>query len=1263
MRQSRDDTKRPHPPAAVAAADPVLVPVHRTTLRSARVRAVEAAAEKWRNELLALGGQSPLSDVALLGDAVIDLSSAHPSGIAQLYAGRVTRLSNLVREGQSLSLARRAARTVVARTADLSQRYGMAPTYLAVGVASWTSDIPADAAGNHNGEPHRVRAPVLLRPVTLHLHDSAADVDIELEPALEVNSVFLRALRAHGVTLDVAAITSGAITAEGFAPRAALDRLALAGSDVLPNFQLAERVLIGPFVHPGQVLVDDLDAMYEDFATHDVVAALAGDEKARESLRVGLPEKVVTDRPPQAERGVGDLDVDQQHVIDAVVAGAHLFVDAPPGADAPGTVLGLMADAAATGRRVLYVPGTRRAAARVLQRAAELELEELFLDASQETSWRAEASARLASALEGISAPEAREDVRATRAELVTVREQLGGYVAALHERREPWGTSVHAALQALAELTAKRPAPRTTATLSGPTVRRLVGEERSRARDLVVRAASLGLFTLRPHDTPWYGARLADSDAALDALARAQRLATGSLPRLLEDVARAAHQTGVSQATTFQEWLDQLAMLDGVRGALDVFVPQIFERSASDMVIATASRAWRKEHGHAMPRRTRRRLRRQAKDMLRPGRPVGDLHTELQRVQEQREIWRRHCSAGGWPQLPEGLSQLQREARGISSDLRSLQQVIGAAAGNPDLFTLPLDDLAELMSRLSEDTEALRLTPQRSALEAELTELGLGELITDLARRRVTAELAASEFDLAWWSSLLKDVLRNDAALARFDGPALSQLTHRFRELDAKQTETLTIPVRRAAARQVATAIGSHREEAEQLRLELQRPGDIRQAVARHPHLVGRLRPVWVVPPVLVPQLLPPGDRIDLLILDGAHHVPVAHIVGALARARQVVVVGDTRRGGEGALGALAQLLPSITLSTDRLPREESLADFLTRQGYAEVITPHPVPPRDPGIRLELVDGSGMAAPGSPAVESVEAEVERVVDLVIEHALSAPERSLAVVALNARHADRLREAIVAAVADSAAVADFFDAAKPEPFIVTDPAGATGLRRDAIILAVGFAKTPHGRVLHNFGVISGPEGRACLIDAVEAVRHHLTVVSCIGPGEIDPTRSRHDGPRLLGELLEFAAARGDAAPAAEAGPGPLLLDLAERLWLLGLTVVPQYGTAGGHRVPLALGHPDRPGELLVAVVTDDERYVAEASLRRRERHWRQRLEDAGWRVYSVFSTALFLDPQREAENIVNAVLEAMSDSAGEAAEHDGPEPDADHASS
>ncbi|MEE6273162.1 hypothetical protein V2J56_07360 [Georgenia sp. MJ206] len=1260
---------------------------------SARARAVDAAAEGWREDLVELGGASTLSDVTLLGDAIIDLTAAHPSGIAQLYAGRTTRLSNLVREGDALVAARRSARTVSARTDELAQRYGVAPTYLAVGVATWTEDgepedahpgviaedapHPAAAAPEHPGStsrgrtgsdaaadpapssapsrtpyrepaprrPRTVRAPVLLRPVRVSVRQgNESDFDIDLEPAIEVNPVVVRALRSRGIGVDVGAIARTSFTEHGFSPRAALHRIAALGEETLPDFSLAERIVIGPFVHPGQVLVEDLDAMHDELAGHVVVAALAGDEGARSALHVPLPPRVDADRAPQAERGVGDLDADQQRVIDAVASGAHLFVDAPPGSDVPGTVAAVLADATASGRRALYVPGTRRVGRALARTMDDLGLPDLVLDVTADARWRTTAAEQLRSGLTPVD-PEIDDDaVHALRAQLLETRTRLAGYVNALHVRREPWGASAHAALQSLAALTAVRPGPRTAVRLPGDVLGRLVGETRDRARERVVRAGSLGAFELRPHDTPWYGARLSSSRAAHEALERVQRLAELSLPELRDQVTRAARETGLEPATTMREWAEQLRMLDGVRSALDVFTPQIFERSAADMVIATSTRAWRKEHGLEMRGRVRRRLRKQAKDLLRPGRPVEDLHGELVRVQAQREIWRRHCPAGGWPRLPHGMAEIERHARSVRADLDALDPVIGSGAGFDDLLDVPLGRLVEKMAELGVDGEALRLLPERTAVLAELTDLGLADLVADLAARRVPTAGLGAEFELAWWSSVLEEILRSDPALAGYDGPALVALAERFRDLDAQHVTSLVGPVRRAVARSVRALVREHREEAAQLVTELRSDhgGNLRQTIARHPRLAGAARPAWIVAPMLVPQLLPAGRTIDLLVLDGAQHLPVAQAVGAIARARQVVLVGDSRRGGGGLVGALAPLLPTLTLPTDRAEREESIADFLAEHGYGDVIRSVPAPPSGSSIRLDLVDGFGMPAPGADAVESVQTEVDHVVDLVIDHALSRPEESLAVVALNARHAGRVREAVIAAVTNSAALADFFDAARPEPFVVVDADGAAGLRRDAVILTLGFAKTPHGRVLHRFGPVSGPDGVAYMVDALDAVRRDLVVVSCIAPADLDRSRLKQPGPILLADLLERAESETPPADVeAAAAPDPLLVDLAERLWRLGLTVVPQYGRPDGERVPLAIGHPDLPGELLVAVLTDDAGYVGEPSLRRRDRHRVQRLTARGWSVHMAFSTAVFMDPQGEATTILAKVLDVV----------------------
>ena len=221
-----------------------------------------------------------------------------------------------------------------------------------------------------------------------------------------------------------------------------------------------------------------------------------------------------------------------------------------------------------------------------------------------------------------------------------------------------------------------------------------------------------------------------------------------------------------------------------------------------------------------------------------------------------------------------------------------------------------------------------------------------------------------------------------------------------------------------------------------------------------------------------------------------------------------------------------------------------------------------------------------------------------------------------------------------------------------EPFVIVDAAGAAGLRRDHVILSVGFAKTPHGQVLHDFGVISAMEGTALLVDAVSMVRKELSLISSMAPEAIDPQRLHTAGSRMLYDLLQAARAQAQtvgpvqaaqAMDEEESQPDRLLLDLAERLYSVGLTVIPNLGPKNGMRIPLAIGHPDYPDELLVAVLTDNPDYVAEKSLRRRERHWPDRLKEYGWVVSVVYSTAVFMDPAAQAQRLLDLVVDVVEE--------------------
>lgn len=1249
---------------------------------------LEGAVATWRAALVEAAGGSTLVDVELLGEAALDLTAAHPSGISQLFAGRETRLSNLVREGSALSTARRRARAVSARAAVYAQRYGIAPTSLAIGVATWTERTTPDIASDDvaalatvtrqrtpDGEqpadaaPRTVRAPVLLRPVTLKARGSGeSDYELALEPSLEVNPVLARALRSRGALLDPGAVARGTFTTDGFDPRGALQRLTSLGEAVLDDFSMSERVVVGTFVHPGQILVDDLDNLSGTLERHEVVAALAGVDESRARLRRTLPAPVRGDRDPGLERGVGDLDPAQQHVLDMVATGTHLFVDAPAGADVTGTLAALVADAAATGRTVLYVPGHRRAATALADRLGALGLGDLLLDVAPDAGWRSAIARRLLGAMT-LEAPTVdMHGVGALRGELVATRERLRSYVDALHAERAPWGVSAYDALQQLARLTSARPTPKTTVRLTPDVARVLDATRRADLTADLVRAGELGAFRVRPVDTPWYGADLRTRADADNVVRRLARLLDSTLPSLIERTSQVAVETGLTQAASVVAWAEQLSMLDGVRAALDVFQPIVFERTAADLVAATATKEWRAERGLDMGYWLRRRLRKQSKDMVRPGRPVADLHSALLEVQAQRETWQAHCPSGGWPRLPDGLEHIEEEFAAVRADLDALDEVLATTPAGAGLSTLPFAALTERLTRLRSDTDALTDLPDRTGLLHRLRSAGLGALVDDLATRRIDPALAPAELDLAWWSTVIEQILGEDPALAGYDGAALGALSAQYATLDRAHVASLSAPVLGAVVGHVSHALRQHREQSEALFADLieERLTSLRETVVRHPDVTRRLRPVIAASPMLVPQVLPPTRTVDLVVIDSAAHLPVEVALAAVARGRQVVVVGDARCASGSAVRELADVLPSVALRADSSRRDPYLTAFLAAHGYGGVLRPTPLPQHLPLVALDIVDGTGMPDRESGSVDSTREEVEHVVELVLTHALLRPDESLAVITATSTHAEAVRESVLTEVRGNPALAAFFDSGRTDPFVVTDLPNVAGLRREAIILSLGLGRTPHRRVLHTFGPISAPGGDALLLDALGSTRHRLTVVSCFAADDLDAERVRGAGPRLLSDLLAFAGRRGagldvtdlvtapeptdpllrslaaataaaDQALAAAHEPDRLLLDLAERLWKHGLLVEADHGIPGGDRIPLVVGHPDLPGEMLVAVLTDDESYTAEPSVRVRDRLTADRLERVGWSVVRVWSAAAFMDPQAEVDRIRRAV--------------------------
>jgi hypothetical protein len=1243
---------------------------------------VSAAVRSWQRQLVDLGGRNTLLWYRDLPSGTLDLSTAHPGGMAMLLAGRPTRLSDLVRESTAREEARRRVRTIRAKTLELHEERGITTGYLAVGMATWRVQ----------GAGRTPCAPVLLRSCVLRPTGAAQlDFDIDLGQDVEFNPVLEHYLRSEqGIELDPETLQELATFTKGFDPQpvyVALERMC----QRIPEFQIAPRLVLGTFSYAKLPMVADLAAQLETLAGHDVVAALAGDSGALKAVRTALPE-LPADANPAAEYLVLDADSSQQAVIDAVRQGANLVIEGPPGTGKSQTIANLVAGLAADGKRTLFVAEKRSAIDTVIGRLERLGLGDLVLDVNDGAAGRARVAQELGAALD--RAKDAREpDTAGIERTVVERRSRLVRHCAALHGKRDPWGVSAFDAQVALAQLWARRTPPISRVRIQGDVLKGISRERLTELSQSLTEAASLGAWMVgESADDPWYGARVTSAGEAAHALEIADRLGGEGMDAVRQRLGTAMHEAGLPEATTPADWGSALAMVEQVRQTLEIFRAEVFDLSLTDMVGATADKGYREDHGLRLGIVSRLRLRRQARSLLRPGTPPEDLHTALKVAQQQRAGWVQLAGTGGRPAVPGEIDQAELTYEALAEDLGWLGDRLATTAAGGDLLGTPLAELQDRLAVLARRRDRLAVLPRVVFLIDELREAGMGALVDDLAARGVAPIDVGPEMGFVWWTSLLDDVGARDSDYGDHDGDILRRFGSEYIEADRAHLASTADRVRAAVGHRLRQVLDEHPEQEALMRVEAgksRRHRSLGELLPRAAATMTAIKPCWAMSPLVVASVLPAGRWFDVVIFDEASQIPPAQAISAISRATQVVVAGDRRQlppsgfstaardeegsaeagdpgadppteGPESVLGVLSDVLPVRRLTWHYRSLDERLISFANAQMYDGELVTFPTTGEDAAVRLEVVDGSAPVQPGNEAIESTQTEVDRVVQLVLSHARTRPDESLGVIALGIRHATRIEEALRVELAAGTGADAFFDEDRAERFSVKILDRWQGDERDAIILSVGYGKTPHGRVLHRFGPLNLEGGERRLNVAITRARRRMTVVSSFTAADLDPVRLRSRGALMLRDLLLYAAQGGaDPAVLAEARPDspgapdaaarpapkafldPLVADLAFRLRSEGLVVHTGYGTSA-QRLDLVVEDPQHHGRVLVAVETDGLRYAEMASTRDRDRLRVEQLRRLGWVHVRVWSTDLFRDPARDVARIITAIRSASA---------------------
>lgn len=525
-----------------------------------------------------------------------------------------------------------------------------------------------------------------------------------------------------------------------------------------------------------------------------------------------------------------------------------------------------------------------------------------------------------------------------------------------------------------------------------------------------------------------------------------------------------------------------------------------------------------------------------------------------------------------------------------------------------------------------------------------------------------------ATKLKTAYCAWLAPKLIDSRPELRGFSSARHHDLIERFRRLDAELTELATEAIRAKLAPLVPRKDdrGAHPGYSVLAREVQKRTGHkpVRQLVAEMGDALLALTPCLMMSPLSVAKFLGASAPLfDLVVFDEASQIPVWDAVGAIARGRFAVIVGDPKQmpptsffdrnteeeDEEADLESILDEALSASVRHWRLTghyrsRHESLIAFSNHAYYENQLVTYPsADTRSSVVSLRRVDG--VYGKGRTRTNPIEAQavVGEVLRRLQDPKLS--KLSLGIVTLNAEQQRLIENLLDEARRRHPEIDRFFSDASEEPVFVKNLETVQGDQRDVILLGIGYGPTEPGSrsMSMNFGPLNRGGGERRWNVAITRATTELIVFASFDASMVDLSRTQARAVRDLKHYLDFAE-RGPMALAEaihsafdDRYDSDFEAEVADALRARGWVVKTQVGVSR-YRIDLGVVHPDAPGRFLAGVECDGAMYHSLPSARDRDRVRHAVLERLGWRLLRIWSTDFFVDPDR-VMNDVHAQLE------------------------
>ncbi len=600
---------------------------------------------------------------------------------------------------------------------------------------------------------------------------------------------------------------------------------------------------------------------------------------------------------------------------------------------------------------------------------------------------------------------------------------------------------------------------------------------------------------------------------------------------------------------------------------------------------------------------------------------------------------------------------------------------------------SLSLDGLIAQSQSIVRAEHSLRSWCAWRQARGEALALGLSMLVRGIEQGHVGPGQARRTFETnyaRWW---LNAVVDHEPVIRSFVSAEHEQRIRDFRELDERFTALTRDWLRaRLCADLPSQDNVSRNSEWGVLRHEIGKKRahlPLRELMAQIPEALTRLTPCLLMSPLSIAQYLQAGtNAFDLVIFDEASQIPVWDAIGAIARGRQVVMVGDPKQlpptsffdRAESGLDdedveadlesildeCIGANLPTRHLNWHYRSRHESLIAFSNHAYYdGELVTfPSPVT-NDRAVSLQLISGAYQKGGTRTNPAEAKALVSDVVARLTTPGFRESGLTIGVVTFNAEQQKLIEDLLDEARRKDPRLEPYFAESELEPLFVKNLESVQGDERDLIYFSITYGPDPTGQLAMNFGPLNRQGGERRLNVAITRARHELRVFASFRAEQMDLARTQAIGVRDLKHFLEFAE-RG-ARALAEANRGslggfdsPFEQAVATALAQRGWQVQPQIG-ASSFRVDLGIVDPDAPGRYLAGVECDGATYHRSATARDRDKLREQVLRGLGWDIVRVWSTDWWIDPAGTLDRLdarLQAVLTAQRERRAEQAERE-----------